>query len=577
MVEFLGYYIMTEAERDEKIRQFPALGDSQWSNMRRPNSYAEMHYYCCTARHFQALPSSSSTSNINSGPTSGQMYVKFKVRPQDSTFGEDAGSVKPKVGELPPISGMYPAAEDDQRSKSYLRDDFKSRLESPEGVRFVLQLQLHPIPASPKEREEVEDPTRVWDEEAYPYMDVAELCFNETVDDTLFDDIHFNPKHGPPSLAMIRGTSAMQAASVDTGRSVMHDLLGYLRSGTPLPALWNDLVKKSLNTDLAPAPKPPPPPAADQTNNNIEAPVGVPSAPSAGLCPMSTASGNQAWTKILQEHHRGLEPRGVDDVYHDQSSSEISKTSSSSLASGDRETRSEGVLRSKRARAGPIVSDAFPTKDLSLIRFVQPILQVVVPMALLTLSLFPSLLALGSVGTSAGKRWMYGLLPVAYFYSSLLFALLGVVCKWVISWRINDGQAHELWSATTLRHTVWDAINQTIASTCLELGKGSAFCVWYLQGLGASIEDSSVYIDTLHALNPDQLSVGVRSAVGHNTLVFGHLYEGRKVAFKSNCVGDDTFIGTRALLLPGLKMEDGAQLEALGLGMKDEIVRADFH
>lgn len=197
-------------------------------------------------------------------------------------------------------------------------------------------------------------------------------------------------------------------------------------------------------------------------------------------------------------------------------------------------------------------------------------------MAFLTLSLYPALLALGTVGTHAGKRWMYGLLPLAYISTSVLFAMLGVVCKWIISWRINDGEAHELWSATTLRHTVWDALNQTIASTFLELGKGSAFCVWYLRGLGAAIEDSSVYIDTLHALNPDQLRVGVRSAIGHNTLVFGHLYEGEKVAFKSNVVGADTVIGTRALLLPGLRMEDGAQLEALGLGMKDEVVRANF-
>ncbi|CAM6097433.1 unnamed protein product [Calypogeia fissa] len=541
MVEFLGYYIMTESERDEKIKQFPALGDSQWGNLRRPNSYAEMHYFCCTARHFQALPSAAPNP-----ATADKMYVKFKIRPVDATFGEDEGSVKPKHGELPPISGMYPASEDDKRSKTYLRDDFKQRLESPEGVKFILQLQLRPIPDSAKEREEVEDPTEVWDEKVYPYMDVAELHFNESINDTIFDDIHFNPKHGPSSLAMIRGTSAMQASSVDTGRSIMHDVLGYLRSGTPLPPLWNDLVKKSLNVDLAPAAGPAA--ATDQKKDKAVM-------PSSG-CPVMSSS--QAASKILHQHNLHHQP--------DKQKS----------ASAPADQQSKGILSSKKTQTGP-ATETMQTRDLSFIRFIQPILQVVIPLAFLILSLYPSLLALGIVGSNAGKQWMYALLPVAYFCTSLLCATLGVICKWLISWKISDGQTQELWSASTLRHTIWDVLNQTIASTFLELGKGSAFCIWYLQGLGASIEDSSVYIDTLHAMNPDQLRVGVRSAIGHNTLLFGHLYEGEKVTFKSNIVGDDTYIGTRALLLPGLKMEDGAQLEALGLGMKDEVIRADFH
>ncbi|CAM6111386.1 unnamed protein product [Calypogeia fissa] len=539
MVDFLGYYIMSDAERDERIRQFPALGESQWGNLRNPNSYAEMHYFCCTARHFQALPSASS---VNSSMPD-KMYVKFKMRPVDTAFGEDAGSVKPKEGELPPITGMYPAAEDDTRSKTFLRDDFKNRLESAEGLRFILQLQLRPIPNSTKEREEVEDCTKVWDEKVYPYMDVAELCFNKSIDDTLFDDIHFNPKYGPPSLAMIRATSAMASSSVDTGRSIMHDLLGYLRSGTPLPPLWNDLVKKSMTVDLAPAKTPAAP-------HQVIEEAGVPPA----RCPVMGS--NQA-SKPLQQYGQPV----VNDLHY-----QIDK-SKSALASVDQGDKRTGILNSKKT---------LQAWELSFMHFIQPILQVVTPIAFLTLSLYPSLMALGVVGTNAGKQWMYRLLPVGFFCASILCASLGILCKWVLSWKIIDGQTQELWSRETLRHTVWDVLNQTMATTFLDLGKGSAFCTWYLQGLGASIKDSSVYLDTFHAMNPDQLQVGGRSAIGHNALLFGHLYEGEKVVFKSNFVGDDTVIGTRALLLPGLKMEDGAQLDALGLGMKDEIIRADF-
>lgn len=508
MVEFLGYYIMTEAERTERIRQSPALGESQWGNLRKPNSYAEMHYFACTTRMFRAKSSE-------------KMYVKFKIRPQDPAFGEDEGSVKRGNG-LPPLSGMLPASPDDTRSKSCVRDDFKNKLECSEGVRFVLQLQLHPIPTSVKEQEEIQDPTKVWDPNHFPYMDVAELWLNEYIEDSVFDDIHFNPKNGPPSLAMIKATSAMQCASVDQGRSTMHDLLGYLRAGTPLPPFWHELVKKSL-------------PTASAVDENI-----VSQCSADPGCPVMSGMSNVAQSLQTFKHST----QRVDG--HNR---------------GPLKTSTEDVLDSR---------------NLSLLRSVQPFLQVVAPFAMLVLALYPSLLALAFIGSKAGRESMYVFIPVAYLCTGLLFAILSICCKWGVSWRIKDGETHELWSTTTLGHTVCAAINMTLASTFLELTKGSILCTWYLKGMGASIKDTAVYIDTLHALNPDQLRIGSRNAIGRNALLFGHLYEGKKVTFKSNLIGDDTFIGTRALILPGMKMEDGTQLPALGLGMKDEVIRAQL-
>ncbi|OAE25147.1 hypothetical protein AXG93_3217s1640 [Marchantia polymorpha subsp. ruderalis] len=521
MVDFMGYYIMTEEERVQKIKEFPPLGESQWLNIRRPNSWADLHYYGCTSRYFVTKPQEGDPEVF---------YVRFKIRPADPRIGDDIVNVQ-RQEDFPPFDGMLPVLPDDTRPKTCLRDELKARLESAEGVKCILQMQLHPIPTSVEEQEKVQDPTTLWDETVCPYIDVAEIFLAENLDDTLLDHSNFNPRFAPPSLAMITATSATQSASIDTARALLHDLLTYIRAGIPLPPLWYDLLKKSHSDVLTSKP-----------DDSLVVANG---------CPFSGG------VVASQGHDHEEMRKGEADVQMNGGHLEHEVEKSKSVAGARKDSMHLSV-------------------GLKLMLLVQPIVQLGLPMLVSLLAACPIVLTLLWVGAVAGNDWMLGLLPVAFLCWGLMFAALAIVCKWVGVWRVRDGSTSDLWSRRTFLLTVWECINQTLGTSFLELGKGSVLITLYLRFLGASVKTTGIYIDTLYALNPDQLKVGYRSAIGRSALLFGHLYEGEKVGFKSCVMEDDTFIGSRALVLPGFRMEDGAELQALGLGMKDEVIKAAY-
>ncbi|KAL2641753.1 hypothetical protein R1flu_009340 [Riccia fluitans] len=523
MVDFTGYYIMSEEERALKIKQFPILGEAQWLNIRRPKSFADLHYYCCTCRYFVAS-SSKGTPEV--------FYVKFKLRPSDLSKGDDQENFQ-RDGDMPPFSGALPTLPDDARPKTCLRDDLKQRLESPEGVKYMLQMQLHPVPASLEEQEQAQDPSKVWDEKAYPLLDVAEVWLTEHVDDAIFDKLRFNPRFGPPSLAMITATSATQSASVDTGRSIIHELLTYIRSGRKLPPPWYDLLKKS-HADVLTS-------SADTVSSGHVNGSGCPFSPGGAVTESNKLENPlELENDTLKQLQAVGETKTTKALFHNEDTGQMSV-------------------------------------ELKLLGLLQPVLQIQLPVVISLLVTYPCLLGLSWVSSKVGVNWMFTLIPLGFIGWGLLFATVTIVCKWVGIWRIKDGSKNNLWSHQTSLHTVWDCINHTLGSSFLELGKGSVLITLYLRYLGASISSAGVYIDTLFALNPDQVRIGYRSAIDRAALLFGHIYEGQKVEFKSIIVKDDSFVGSRALLLPGFTIEDGAELSALSLGMKDEIIRPTYN
>jgi len=65
--------------------------------------------------------------------------------------------------------------------------------------------------------------------------------------------------------------------------------------------------------------------------------------------------------------------------------------------------------------------------------------------------------------------------------------------------------------------------------------------------------------------------------VGREALLFGHIYEGDEggmVKFSGINIGEDGFVGSRVVIMPGVHVENEAKLFALSLAMKGEIVRS---
>ena len=75
----------------ELAKQAPHGGEAVWNSFRNANSYAELHYH-------------SNFSRLIRFTDGREMYVKFKLRPYDTSICGDSGKVEP-TGILPPETG----------------------------------------------------------------------------------------------------------------------------------------------------------------------------------------------------------------------------------------------------------------------------------------------------------------------------------------------------------------------------------------------------------------------------------------------------------------------------------------
>ncbi|PQQ20965.1 hypothetical protein Pyn_17072 [Prunus yedoensis var. nudiflora] len=152
--------------------------------------------------------------------TDGQeMYVKFKLRPSDEKFSEEAGKVEP-IGILPPDT------------------DFKSRVNDQGGVRYVFQLQVRPVPHDESARDIALDCTKPWNDAEFPYIDVGEININQMLSAEESEQLDFNPFLQCHEVGVIRASSCSQSASIDHGRSLIYEICQHLRNGEPLPEAW---------------------------------------------------------------------------------------------------------------------------------------------------------------------------------------------------------------------------------------------------------------------------------------------------------------------------------------------------
>ncbi|PKI61097.1 hypothetical protein CRG98_018542 [Punica granatum] len=182
------------------------------------------------------------------------MYGKFKLRPYDETIGEDSGKVEP-LGILPPETGAIPRDEDDTRPLLFLDKDFKTRVESPGGVRYIFQLQLRPIPDDESARDIALDCTKPWDEEQFPKIDIGEIGIDQNLSKEDSESLEFNPFLRCHEVDVIRAMSSSQSASIDHGRSLIYEICQHLRNGDPLPQSWRVFLEQSdVKVDLSGCP-----------------------------------------------------------------------------------------------------------------------------------------------------------------------------------------------------------------------------------------------------------------------------------------------------------------------------------
>ncbi|KAJ4845220.1 hypothetical protein Tsubulata_012395 [Turnera subulata] len=208
---------------------------------------------------------------------------------------------------------------------------------------------------------------------------------------------------------------------------------------------------------------------------------------------------------------------------------------------------------------------------------VQPLLQTVLPYFLMGLIIFAPLnwFLLFKESKELALHW---LLPLLWVSSGILSALACAVAKWVLVGKKREGETVLIWSIGVFMDTVWQAFRTVVGDYFIEMTSGSILFMVWMKLMGSEIElEQGTYVDSMGAsLNPEMVEIEGGGCVGREALLFGHIYEGEggKVKFGKIRVGEGGFVGSRAIAMPGVRVESGGSLSALSLAMKEEVVRS---
>ncbi|XP_065866063.1 uncharacterized protein [Euphorbia lathyris] len=207
----------------------------------------------------------------------------------------------------------------------------------------------------------------------------------------------------------------------------------------------------------------------------------------------------------------------------------------------------------------------------------QPLLQTLFPFFLIGLVIFFPLQWVLFLKNS-NKLSVHWLLPLFWVSSGCLSILTCVVTKWILVGKKREGETVLIWSRGVFMDTVWQAIRTVVGDYFMEMTSGSFWFNLVLKLMGSEIElDGGVYVDSMEAaLNPEMVEIERGGCVGKEALLFGHIYEGEggKVKFGKIRIGEGGFVGSRAIAMPGVRVESGGNLSALSLAMKEEIIRS---
>lgn len=208
--------------------------------------------------------------------------------------------------------------------------------------------------------------------------------------------------------------------------------------------------------------------------------------------------------------------------------------------------------------------------------FAQPLFQTFLPYFFLAYSIHGPLNWLMFLKQTT-KQPLYWFFPFFWISSGLIAALVCVLAKAVFTTRKKDGGKAHIWSTSLLMETIWQAFRTLVSDYFMEMTTGSFLFVIWMKLMGSEVEISQgVYVDSMGALlNPEMMEIERGGCVGKEALLFGHIYEGEGVVkFGKVRIGEGSFVGSRAVAMPGVVVESGCSLNALSLAMKEEIVKS---
>jgi non-ribosomal peptide synthetase-like protein len=162
------------------------------------------------------------------------------------------------------------------------------------------------------------------------------------------------------------------------------------------------------------------------------------------------------------------------------------------------------------------------------------------------------------------------------FLWSFLFIILGlppilflttILSKWLLLGRIKPGE-HRLWGGYYFRWWLAQRI-QRIAPT--DYLTGSPLMNVYCRLMGAKI-GKNCHIGTPNIKAFDLLKIGNNTSISHNSMLLGYTVEDGWLKIGPITLGNDCFVGTRAVLNIHTTLEDDAMLEDLSMLSANSVI-----
>lgn len=138
--------------------------------------------------------------------------------------------------------------------------------------------------------------------------------------------------------------------------------------------------------------------------------------------------------------------------------------------------------------------------------------------------------------------------------------LAAVAAKWALLGRVRPGR-YPLWGWFYFR---WWLAGQIEDIVPREYFAGTPLMSWYCRLMGAKVgRNVRFHTDAIGAY--DTLSVGDDTTVGSESTLLGYHVEADTLTIGPVAIGRNCYVGTRSVLAPGTRLEDGAALEDLSL------------
>lgn len=209
--------------RAQLLGELPELAERLHDFIRDPDSFTALYYYSHLAYGFFSADGQ-------------RQLVRYRLRSVEAQH--DSGWVERDKLQLP--LDYVPRQPDDTRPSNYLHADLARR--AAQGLHYRLELQLRSWPQ--RADAEALDSSRIWDEERFPFIEVARIHLTSLLPSSVPVRRDFRPESMPADLPLLRARSSRDPASVGHLFAIVNDLQLRLQQGLPPAPQMQALIER---------------------------------------------------------------------------------------------------------------------------------------------------------------------------------------------------------------------------------------------------------------------------------------------------------------------------------------------